>query len=100
MQVSATEDFKKPVSVLTTVVDNVAYANYLDIDNAHRQLFGKSPAAKTTYVRFELTLTHNGTTVRFGGADIATRTYTMILYLHLSALSLPAQSNLWAQSRW
>ena len=69
MQVSATEDFKKPVSVLTTVVDNVAYANYLDIDNAHRQLFGKSPAAKTTYVRFELTLTHNGTTVRFGGAD-------------------------------
>ena len=69
MQVSATEDFKKPVSVLTTVVDKVAYANYLDIDNAHRQLFGKSPAAKTTYVRFELTLTHNGTTVRFGGAD-------------------------------
>ena len=69
MQVSATEDFKKPISINTTVVDKVAYAYYLDLDNAHRQLFGKSPAAKTTYVRFELTLTHNGTTVRFGGAD-------------------------------
>lgn len=69
MQLSSTEDFAKPISIPATVTDNVAYVDYRDWDNAHRQMFGKSPAAKTTFVRFELTLTYNSTTVRFGGAD-------------------------------
>ncbi len=69
MQISKTEDFKKYSTITTTVENKVAKVNYADWDNIHRELFGKSPAAQTTYVRFEVTLTHNSTVVRLGGAD-------------------------------
>lgn len=69
MQISKTEDFKKYSTITTTVEDKVAKVNYEDWDNIHRAIFGKSPFAQATFVRFEVTLTHNSTTVRLGGAD-------------------------------
>lgn len=69
MQVSATEDFQKPTTIQTTVDNNVAYVYYKDWDNAHRAMFGKSPAAKATYVRFKLSMTYRDTETMFGDAD-------------------------------
>lgn len=70
MQIADNAEFSKAQTLETTVTDDVAYVNYKDWDDAHRAIFGKSPAAKDTYVRFDVTMTNNGTNLRFGDESL------------------------------
>lgn len=70
MQLSKSEDFSKNMSVNVTMDGNVGYVSPADWQNAHLELFGKSPQTQEANVRFAAYAVNGTSQVRIGNPEL------------------------------
>lgn len=70
MQLSKSDDFSKTSTVDVTMDGNVGYVTPSDWQNAHLEVFGKSPKAQEAHVRFAAYAVNGTSQVRIGTPDL------------------------------
>lgn len=69
MQIAATEDYSDAATLPMSLVDNTWCVNAEDWDSWFRSTLGRSPKAKTNYVRFAAYVASEGQVSRVGGPN-------------------------------
>lgn len=70
MQLAADENFSKTENVAVSYENNVGYVAPADWQAAHLAVFGRSPKAKTAYIRFAAYVVKGASEVRLGNPDL------------------------------